>query len=160
MARCVLCCGIGRAAERRSHRIESLEQDSLESVGKSRLHSGTLMARTSVTLDSSLVTPLPNARVFFGLPSALEAALVALPESEERAFAALHFAFKVETTLQHLGVVSGRERVAREANLRAALAEFVSIEEAARRDFNGLGKPLPRAMVAIPNPLLHVFRLL
>ena len=112
-------------------------------------------------LDFSLVRELDSPTMWFSLPRDLESRLTLLPEVQARALAAIHFAFKVTIDRDHLGTTEAHETVIREAYLRAALAEFASLDEAADKDFEQL--PLagqaPRQALSL-NPLVHAFRLL
>jgi hypothetical protein len=91
----------------------------------------------------------------------LEERLRLLPETRARAYSANAFGHRVRVAREHLLAPEEWETVFREACLRAALAEFVSLDAAAARDFKrlGLGVSPPRISLS-PNPLLHIFLLL
>ena len=102
-------------------------------------------------LDFSLLPTFEQSTAWMSLPEHIESALKALASTHGRARGALHFAYGVWNGYSHYGVKE------REANLRASLAEFVSMEEALKRDLlPSMGRPI--LISSSSNPLLHVTR--
>lgn len=111
------------------------------------------------TIDFSLVADLERPSIWFGLPLDLEKALAALPETQARVEGTLHFAYRSNCDATTMLVMESKEQIFREAYFRAALGEFVSMEEAAILDFKNSGKTtMPPRANALSNPLFHVFR--
>jgi hypothetical protein len=111
------------------------------------------------TLDFGLVEHLRAPGIVVRLPEATESSLVRLPETFDRARAAVRFAYWAESSAEVLHVPVEEEVPMREACLRASLGEFVSMEETAKRDFATLAaKESPPMITDSLSPLLHVLR--
>ena len=94
------------------------------------------------------------------LPENLRKPLAAFPESRDRADSAMYFAYRASCSDKALYADSETAIRRREAYFRAALAEFVSIEEALTRDLARKGVSQKAVKIReSTNPLLHLMRL-
>ena len=102
-------------------------------------------------LDFSLLPSVDVGRTFWSLPPEIAAGIERYPETLLRAKAAAYFCglapYPERTGAENLRL--------REAHLRAALGEFVSMEEALRSDCAGDDV---RRIVDSQNPLLHIIK--
>lgn len=105
-------------------------------------------------LDFSLLPTFEKSTAWMVLPRDMEIALKALPLTYDRVLGCLDFAYRVwGNGGAHMPVTVKQ----REASLRAALGEFVSMEQALKRDLQGNSRRVIRISDS-PNPLLHVVR--
>ena len=106
-------------------------------------------------LDHSLVPDLTAGTVIYFLENDLIDGMSRFPETTERAKSAVRF-----LSGEHGSYGTEHEKArSHEAYLRAALAEFVSMEETLPRDLaraNIIGAPI--RLTNSPNPLLHIVR--
>lgn len=107
-------------------------------------------------LDFSLLDSLTAPGVFWRSPSELVPTLSLLAQTVARADAASYFAFRVHNIgISNVGESSENLR-RREAYLRAALVEFVSMEYVIPQDMKTLGLTIaPPRICESPNPLVH-----
>src|SRR5438552_618665 len=102
------------------------------------------------TLDFSLLPQLDFYFVFLSLNEKTRTSLAKLPQTLARANGACHFCH---------GVRSDGAIETKESYLRAALAEFVSMEESLERDLNNAGiVAAPIKIYESHNPFLHIVR--
>ena len=102
-------------------------------------------------LDFSLLPSVDVGRTFWSLPPEISTGIENYPETLLRAKAAVHFC-----RLPPYPERTGDENLRlREAYLRAALGEFVTMEETLRSDCPTTN---PRRIVDSRNPLLHIIK--
>ncbi|MBD1925984.1 hypothetical protein H6F74_06760 [Trichocoleus sp. FACHB-90] len=104
-------------------------------------------------LDFSLLPDLKYSVWLYTLGNEIENSLRALPKTLGRAEAAMFFVYQL--------ACSDDSGPRKEAYLRAALAEFVSMEEMLARDLANLGKSEPiLKCIDTKDPLIHIAKAL
>ncbi len=97
--------------------------------------------------------------MFFGLPESVDSGLAALGNTHSRCVAALLFASKVRGEASSMGVNESELSVMRIAYLRAALMEYVGMEEVLPIDLRGLPtRQVPTTIWGTENPMLILVR--
>jgi hypothetical protein len=109
------------------------------------------------TLDTSKLVSFSAPGIFCRIDPSIERALSSYPETLERLSGVLHFCSSMGR--QTDGEKLSDSTQERRKYLRAALAEYASLDEAATLDATVIGKTAPK-ILALDDPRLHVVRLL
>jgi hypothetical protein len=110
-------------------------------------------------LDFALLKRPSVCGMFVCLPTEIEKAIEALPETSARFEGAIKFCWYISATPEVLYADEPKATRIREAFLRASLAEYVSVEDTLRRDLVKVGiKAQSIKITDLPNPLLHLMR--
>jgi hypothetical protein len=111
------------------------------------------------TLDFDLLPKMTHGRAFVRMDDNVASGITPLRRVRERASNATRFAYWAGAGLEVLHCPDSEAQQLREGCFRAALTEFVSIEEVQSLDYAELGiSRAPLRLNETPNPLLHVFR--
>lgn len=103
-------------------------------------------------LDFSLLPPLTEGSVLVQLPGELEAKLMQYPATYDRAHGAMAFSARISNVETS---DDGSDVKRRESFMRAALGEYVSMEESIHYDDPAGQRP---RIVDSKNPLLHIMK--
>ena len=114
----------------------------------------------SPVLDLGLLTSFVAPGAFTRIDPAVEGALAPLPEVRERVAGCVSFCYSVGAGDHANGAKGPIDVGQRRKYLRAALAEFASMEDAAAVDFQRHGPKVAPRMSDMLDPRVHVVRLL
>lgn len=98
------------------------------------------------SLDSSLLPDIAGIPLIFSLPDHIVKAFSDLEDTHNRARCAIYFALQIS---------KNSTQIFREGYFRAALTEFVSMDETSKKE---LGKTKHRSLISSQNPLLHIIK--
>jgi hypothetical protein len=112
-----------------------------------------------ISLDFTILPDLSESSAVLALDPDIQQALRAFHQTYDRAWGAMHFCYNIAGTEGTLRATKENFVRAREAHLRASLAEFASMEDALERDAHAAGTSLPLLrMRDLSDPLLHIIR--
>ncbi|MDD2997555.1 MAG: hypothetical protein PHV05_00760, partial [Candidatus Riflebacteria bacterium] len=98
------------------------------------------------SLNSSLLPEIEGIPLIFSLPDHIVNAFSDLEDTHNRARCAIYFALQIS---------KNSTQIFREGYFRAALTEFVSMDETSKKE---LGKIKHRSLISSQNPLLHIMK--
>lgn len=111
-------------------------------------------------LDFDLLDSFEAAGPWISISSTLKEELQSLQETQERVEGCLRFCWHVAYEPASSNRDATEDTEYRQRYLRAALAEYASMEDAARWDCQASGREVPPKMTQLRDPRLHVVRLL
>jgi hypothetical protein len=112
------------------------------------------------SLKLSLLAHFDPPGVFTRIDPGVEVLLARLPEVKERVNGCVSFCYTMGADIRDRGAPTADELADRRKHLRAALAEFSSMEDAALVDFANVSPNEPPRMVSLTDPRIHIVRLL